>query len=374
MYSLLGNLRLIIEPLKIASGIDYFSYNEPQVTILSKFTSLEWLGHHHAYQNYKDGQLINILEEDGTKRNYKVHNVQTSHDGIIAKILVPVTTKPTNPIEIKLLFSGTNSASAGIRNLQHGCPGHHTLQCDIPKIDNQLVEILGKHVANNQSVKLTIAGHSLGGADSQNYFAHLMQKLDNCDKNQPLAKIKQLTLGVQNSTGVLEQVAHSSHLYAENLSKKGITLEANFQIVAGDGIQQTGESSILNNVDPKCCKVNLIKIKNPKEGAWKNTFRIDQMVQAWFNTLEAHSSRPFITSANPEYTHYCNTRASDRAEIKNKLTNKTLSHPSDNRLLIGTQTGIYHFFNNCRRYASAASEVIKNHYKRGTRFGEILGI
>ncbi len=269
---------------------------------LQKYASFELQGHTLGYQlknlNLAENPSISVLEEDGSTAEYFVHRLavgNTVEKGLMAHVLVPKNTKPGNQ-DIKILFQGSCNGNGYARDaFENGGAGTDSFQAnrDLLLLQiNGLIKNFKQRMNAEETLSVTISGHSLGGADAQNCMASMMDAAaQNCGltSTNPIPKecrdgfqaISKLRLATQNSAGITKATAKRADLVAGYLAEqrkkfnknpakgKGLNLELEtYNLhVAADGVQQTGEAHILSDVSPKLAKVDVMKIQS----SWENT-------------------------------------------------------------------------------------------------------
>lgn len=128
-----------------------------------------------AYTDLKDGQTVNILDEDGQRRDYQVKNIATDK-GLVCTALIPPNDHP-NP-DVKILFRGTHSKDSAIMDIEPGGPGNKTMtenRKELLKAVDSIV--LQTQQDTGKPVSMTIAGHSLGGALTERFTSEVNQAI-----------------------------------------------------------------------------------------------------------------------------------------------------------------------------------------------------
>lgn len=333
--------------------------------IANKFKTLEELGHNLAYYDYQANTTIKLLNENGRQETFLSKPIASSHPGLIASVLMPKYNDQSKELDIKLLFRGTHNSSSMLRNLQPLGPGHDSLVKEHASITQQLKDLIEDHAYSNQPIKLTIAGHSLGGSDAQNYQCLLMMEIFTAiqsDINCPLRSIKHINLGIQNSAGVPDKVADLSLFLAPELAKHGIKLEANIIMVEGDEIQYAGSSTVFNDLDAKDCEVNLLKVtlaNNPDASSNLPDF-LKKLYSMGVSIKNAHTAFHFTqeNQASSNMQLLSNDCPANRKIVKEELTQKKYSTPNTHPALTSSQQGLYSFFERSRKIAAKANGLL----------------
>lgn len=251
---------------------------------LKQFCSGEFLSHELAYRAAKDvtiGPNL-IIEEDASFREYNFTRLKTSHKGIAAYIAIPTNIiEQDQQVDIKVVFRGTKSLASVLRDLEFKGAGSASFALDRNNIISDInvaIKNINDKFNKLKKISITIAGHSLGGADAQHCVAALAQAIaENCgysieQKNSIPQKIrdqfgyvKQIKLLTYNSAGVPKEIAEESIKLAAFLAdqRKQMNTVVQFkvfhQLVGGDGVQQTGEANIFNNVPKEYAEVHVLK-------------------------------------------------------------------------------------------------------------------
>jgi hypothetical protein len=253
----------------------------------------------------KHGEIVN---DDGIAGNYQVIRIDPI-SGLVCNIFIPEQVEEKdNKAQIYVAFQGTKDRAGALRDLDKN-PGESSFQSVAATVMNEILSAVQS--VKHSNLSLTIVGHSLGGADAQRCFVECMDKINN---NQ-MGEIKKLTLTALNSAGVSSQTAERSTALAKQLCEKKLDLQlnVNWYHVHGDPVQQSGEGSVLSNIDNTVARVNLIKC-SPKNRSYNPATR----------ALNAHTSRGFIsTDRTDEFNVYSNNRADERETIKIELNTKS---------------------------------------------------
>lgn len=344
----------------------------------------------YGAKNRQDGDIINIREENGDVNQYRVVKATTRHAGLVGEILIPVNPRHDQTNQIYMSFTGTHSAATAVANLQ-SCAGELAFRDAEMDLLQQVNDAVGALVQQTgQKVNVVSTGHSLGGALAQLGF-HAVERAiySNLPESNPIAgfaaiplqardkltadNIASLTVGAWNATGVLKTVETSSNEMAKPVQRSGVQLRGLFGLVAGDIVQQTGEGSVLTDVDSQVAEVRLLKINTGEEGRAKvaaaaaaatvaaavvapapvalaaGLYLGAKTLQAGRGTLAAHTAKHFVREQSnvavdfvmPQlrYEHFQNDSARGREAIRRKLTNKTrvINNPLSN----GMKKGLY---------------------------------
>ena len=246
---------------------------------------LEYLAHQLAYNLDGKSQVELPGHTDGNQR-HNVQKVQEVPPGLNAYILYPENSDTGKPVDLKIIFRGTNPYDASaIRDLEPSGAGFDTMEKAAKSITRQLHNIL-KHYPG-RAVNLTITGHSLGGADAQNFFGHLHNPDISAIANETLtatpllANIQKITLFTKCSAGVPE-ITHNrviSALSRLNGQKEqtGIKTEIFHLKVEGDIVQATGDCHVGSSLEQEIADVSILQIYPSNEAS-----RVDRHTKKFF--------------------------------------------------------------------------------------------
>lgn len=234
---------------------------------LIDFARYEYCAHGLAY-----------LHLTPTQENIKWWDIQDSlnfqrivhHMGLYCYLL-------QNNNEWILMFQGTNPQdfSTIMRDLDRGSAG-------IKRIRRQyidIIEFLSDKLQNQQEkIKLVICGHSLGGADAQNFFSaflaylssslsertsvhqHLIKFISrHLNSQNLLEKIHEVSLYAYNAAGIRNSTAFMAKVAASNL-KNLLTISVNHQRVNQDIVNLVGET-ILHDFDTEIVEATNTQVR-----------------------------------------------------------------------------------------------------------------
>lgn len=261
-----------------------------EAKLMNEFRLGETLAHVHAYDSSK--QVLQIEDEDGVTRPYRVYPIQTQKDGVIAQMYMPLSGDNS---KIYVNFTGTKCAHTAHADLEPN-PGERSfLQCKKAMMHqiNWAVGEVAKRTG--KPVSIGIAGHSLGGALAQhatnecmrycalnikeshpesaclishaeNQFTKAMeQKYRMSTKEQAVPrvarenfdKVGQIKMYTWNAAGVGKATENYSNQISGVLSHYGVKLGARFGMVHADSVQQTGQGTVLSD-SPSADVANLM--------------------------------------------------------------------------------------------------------------------
>ncbi len=295
--------------------------------VLDEYKTSENLAHIFAYA--QDNQTGDVFSCDNT--DFNIINMRPV-SGLVCYILFPriETEEEKDHHEIKIVFRGTKCLAGALRDIEDA-PGSDSFAQAKMVLIQTIYNIAHAVSKNKTTLSFSIYGHSLGGADAQNLFVALMETINSADSTTCLGKVTKLTLNAFNSSGVRQQMADDSLILATALKNKynNLSLNLNWCIAAGDGVQQTGEANILATATAEIANVTLLKVFPKKSGEyiWSSGWNVIQAAWALLNTKQAHSAQLFNSHKNnhgmdkdPEY--YSNNNDPE-AIISQKLNKKS---------------------------------------------------
>jgi hypothetical protein len=269
----------------ISKHSDQQNYN-----LYKHFASAENLAHYLAYEleEIEVGQEICVLDNDGEINKYIVAKLNTTHPGFVGYIL---TSKEPENNKMHVIFRGAVDRVSFVRNLEKGCPGNESFNSDKVAISEQILTAVAQQSASiGKRINVTISGHGLGAADTQNYAAYLIdlinQKYMNTNINEvnqrqisrqqglmlqlnPLLDVSDVNINILNFPGISKETSAKCEDDAKNLSM--ITEQAinkvNIRLTAlkvdGDVLQQAGFRTLFARVnDPKIANIEVMKMKH----------------------------------------------------------------------------------------------------------------
>jgi hypothetical protein len=136
---------------------------------LFSFAVCEYVGHYLAYAHLPDKTSVPVFQDNGTVQQYILHQV-VHHQGLYCYALL--TTLRDGAVKVLLAFQGTDPTdiSSVARDLDKRSAGYRRIRAQYLTIVNNLNALL----KDSKKLELIICGHSLGGADAQNFFIALL--------------------------------------------------------------------------------------------------------------------------------------------------------------------------------------------------------
>ncbi|MGI9214920.1 MAG: hypothetical protein ACR2HS_04605, partial [Gammaproteobacteria bacterium] len=221
---------------------------------------------------YSINKHKDVLQENGKFYKHNYVRLVVSNLGLVGYVLYPSSQviNDDNPLDIKIIFRGTNpksidSLSRDIYEV-HGAGAFSFMQ-NKNLILHQICEIIDKIIVKSeisskeqQPINITIAGHSLGGADAQHCLVAIMQVIsqslgyvndgNSINKDIPSSivdkfaknRINKLRLFIYNSAGVPMSTKELSikladFLYSNKQKKsllQNLDIESYNYLVTGD--------------------------------------------------------------------------------------------------------------------------------------------
>ena len=239
------------------------------------------------------------------KQQCLVEKVTGVPAGLNAYFLIPEIIPANGAIDIRLVFRGTKDRASLIRDLESSGAGFETMEHAAATIIRQLHVILVSLNDCSRKVNLTIGGHSLGGADAQNFLGHLLGGMVS-ESDSHLSAIEHITLFTKCSAGV-PRLAHERVCSA--LPELGVRLKIFHLKVAGDVVQATGDCHIGGGLPFETADVSVLQVY-PEDRA----SRIDRHTKKYFTD---------DTNLSPVYWYKRaqNKTAAGMAEISRSLHN-----------------------------------------------------
>lgn len=388
--------------------------NDLNFSRIAGFASAEHLAHTIPYdlsENFDPSVPLVVVDDDGVLREYTVTQIETKNPAIVGYILAG---KDNNP-RVHITFRGTANKSSMVRDLEYGGAGQKSFYAEKDLILSQIDAVIGKRAnewtyQEELKVKLSISGHSLGGGDAQNCFdaiSNVMSRLHGhkrfkermLDRVQglknslisrpsgpiaksehaPLTLIDSITLNHVNSAGVTHATAERCNKSAKYLAKSGVKIHVRALRVAADGIQQTGQTNVLSDIDPGIAKVEVLKVKSNSEGWLSPKSVVAAAGAAYFSspliiagalgsvgaysTFQSHTSTHFNKSIKQEqFLHFDNATPEGAAAIKHKLSNSGKSIVDNNPISHGIKR-VAHAFSSMFVVKRKVSPVVLNQYE-----------
>lgn len=293
-------------------------------------------------------QQLSALEPDGSWANYRAYPLKANSAGLHAYLLMP---SDSTRQEVKVVFRGTADMASIIRDFDVDGPGSITMAQEqavlIQQLKNRIVENFGSKA---EHLHVTIAGHSLGASDAENFSAYLCADIAREGKASPFSA---LSLYSFNSPGVSHVVAAQSNQDAEAILKQRphFKFKAHFGKSEHDVVQQLGESHIFHKIDPKLAEVDVLEVKKSNQSSsladssnfeLSTKFAYQLMLDLINRSVHAHKLNTFftpdqagkLTNNLQRYKFISNQNAEDRAEVDQELSDKARNVLGMYKLLI----------------------------------------
>ena len=263
----------------------------------------EHLVHQQAY-NLEGKQRVKLLGG----QQCLVEKVPNVPDGLNAYILLPEIIPVQGAIEVRLIFRGTKDRASVIRDLESSGAGFETMETGAVAIVRHLQIALTSLNIEGQKISLTIGGHSLGGADAQNFLGHLLGAVA-AGSASCFSAIGNITLFTKCSAGV-PKLAHERVCSAlEQLKGKDVRLKIFHLKVDRDVVQATGDCHIGAGLPYETADVSVLQVYPPLKSS----------------VLERHTKKYFADDTNLSPVHWYkrtqNKTEAGMAEISRSLHN-----------------------------------------------------
>lgn len=358
--------------------------SRPNYNVLTKFASAEHLAHTVPYElasGHNPNEPVIIFDADGGVREYKVTKIQTKDAGICGFIL---TGKEADNNTVHVVFRGTADGASVRRDLEYGGAGQTSFNAEKALITSQILsKVADRSRATDKKVNVVISGHSLGGADAQNCANAILEEMADHythahkDKQlaqlNPVSRINHLTINHVNSGGVSMQTANTSKHNAEIAAKHGVKINLCALKVAGDGIQQTGQTNIFSDVPDNVAHVEVLKVKSGTNGWLRYTYltiaaaimsKLSSVATVGlkdaYSTYKAHTQLNFSKELdNTRLEHFTNKDADGIKYVKKELRHKTFL--DNNPLAHGVKKLLHTVFNRTKREKEIDERVALEH-------------
>lgn len=307
------------------------------IAYMNKYCYGQFLAHDLPYrlssrthEQVQSSSTIPVLNEN--INNYEEHECSqliVSSLGLVGYVLVPKNVESNKVLNVKIVFRGTNpnsypSVSRDIYESQGA--GYWSFEQNKNLILQQIAEKIELGLdkigtnATDIPVNITIAGHSLGGADAQNCLTALMQTIsenhgytsngykqipEEISCNFTKYKVNKLRLFNYNSAGVPDKTKDFSIELAKFLHNKRTSsslkeylpeIETYNYLVNEDIVQQTGEAHVLDNVPEEYATVDVLKVDNSDAIVGKCSSTVMFSTTAMLATLAAPISMSAATT------------------------------------------------------------------------------
>lgn len=247
-------------------------------------------------QQLKD-EVFSILQPSGAWQDYKAIAFKTEVSGLRGYVLLP---EDKNAKDVKVVFRGTATFSSLRRDFEMHGPGSSTMALEKDNLMNQLDDILAnRYGKNTKDIHLSVAGHSLGASDAENFSAYLCQKIAK-DPNQSM--INHLSVYSYNSPGISlerseQSVKDASHIKQQNPDFK---IQAHFAKSEHDVIQQLGESHLFREASFKDVNIDVLEMKKKDdfempELEYSRNFVFKLIYRLLKSAVQSHTLSTFFT-------------------------------------------------------------------------------
>jgi len=268
-------------------------------------------------------KAFNLLNENGHLQEHKVIPITTCQDGLKPYVLIPLDKANK---EVKVVFRGTTDLASLGRDLEVGSPGTVSFNQDKEIIFNQFMKITREHYQNNNDLHLTLAGHSLGASDAENFATYFCQRFA---QENSLSPFKDLNVYSLNSPGITDESALQSILALSEIKKHDPNFMVNvyYGKTEHDPIQKLGQNHFLNNIDPALANITLIKLKKKFEFEHEESRCLSDLTEN-------------VVSLSKQLIHYIN-RSIHAHELKSYFTpdkNGTLSNNTEHFKILSNQS------------------------------------
>jgi hypothetical protein len=287
---------------------------------------------------------VQVLTADGSWQSYHATPlVSHSNSALNAYVLVPTDTSRS---DVKVIFRGTELHSTNPQhilgsiniNLELDGAGSELWAEDGANIMTQFETIIENAGLSDKPIQLEISGHSQGGAFTQYFTTDLMSKMLDGD----LINITHLQNNAYNPTGVDDKTeAYFEEIFPLFIERFGNEFfNANIGHTHGDIVQQTGEGTIWEHIDPTQAVIEMMLIDKGLKQAWAKYINLDDGLQMYEvakaflygirDTVKAHKNDGYFAPTEPgddievnfPFQHVNNQTPEGATVIQTELTHK----------------------------------------------------
>lgn len=290
-----------------------------------------------AYDKKALPETLKLVDNDGIEREYTPKKVKIPHSGLVCFILAPTD---NDNHRMHVLFRGTHNVSGVHRDLKLNAPGttsYHQHKSTI----NAAIEEAVTAMNHNKSISLSIAGHSLGGSDTQNCASNILKEMALNPKGILGTSIGTLNIIHKNSPGISQKsaVVAKSSVEAIRSNPKTQAIKINYYpiIIARDMAQKAGYTSLFGDMDADQVNTKLLKAdlgKNSKLSYWALLFDgpITWVKRIAHNAIMLHKFKVFneadattkTVNATARVEVFDNTTMEGKLAIDKELNNKAM--------------------------------------------------
>lgn len=263
-------------------GVDEVRATAEAQAYVNQYASFTDMNKELAYKDFKSGDIVSMLEPDGSRKQYRVEPLEIRKDtpGIAGVFVFKPLETPAGQIPtVKVAFRGTKTLADWQSNAERNGPGADSFALNRDSFVRQINGALAEY----DKVNVVVGGHSRGAAlasyctaaireaAAQNIGFEAAHSTAEENRNH-FSKIQKLTITGNNGAGINKDTAnHNAQVVkylAEHARTDGtkIVLENYKMRRDGDGVQQTGETELDADVPPEHVVVDVMKVhgsKNP---------------------------------------------------------------------------------------------------------------
>lgn len=310
-----------------------------------------YAGHHQAslaYTLHNEGitqPFYPIVLTNNEVVDASVEPIQENIDGLNAYALIP----NNDSNELHIVFTGTNDLDGVKRDIEHGTAGSQSFNEAKDDLLDHVKQIIN-NMNNEKPIKLVISGHSLGGADAENFLALVLE----AKANKQIDSVNDIALYSFCSPGINFDTVESAERHMTALLRDQnapVHIQLNYGRANGDPVHSLGQAHIVAPYIPGKSNTNLVVVNKSISPVFsdedslfsslvnmasdaKNAHTLD-----WFNgTMKNFSSLQHLSAQHPGQMN----------ALKDELHNK--SHG-----LLAVKDGFYNAFKLYQQLGSQAN-------------------
>lgn len=289
-------------------------------------------------------QPVQVLTSDGTWHAYHAHPlISNSNSALNAYVLIP---SDSTRSDVKVIFRGTELHITDARhilgsiniNLESDGAGSELWAEDGEFIMSQFKNIIANAGLSDKPIQVEVSGHSQGGAFTQYFTTDLMAEI----LNGNLSNLTHIQNNAYNPTGIDNKTKiYFDSIFPNFVEKVGDNFfTINIGHTHGDIVQQTGEGTIWEYIDPNQALIEMMIIDKGLKQAWAKYIDLDDGLQIYEvatafiygirDTIKAHKNDGYFAPTEPgdeikakfPFQHINNQTPEGAIVIQKELTQK----------------------------------------------------
>lgn len=321
-----------------------FSIEDHNIDVIWRFASDSYLSN-AAYDIALQNQCgtLQTLCADGSWQSFQVTPlISRSNSAFKAYVLTP---EDPSRNDVKVIFRGTEvrtndrDAIESVKiNLEADSAGSELWAVDGVDILKQFKEVVANAGFAEKEIIVEISGHSQGGALSQYFTTELMFSIYLGETHN----VAQIHNSAFNSTGIDSFTSEIFRAIFPALAEQyGYDFfQSHIGYTHGDPVQQTGESTIWEHIDPAQAFVEMVLVDKGLKKAWAKDINFDDGLQVTelakaiykgiIGAMKAHENDGYFAPNAPggpvevkfPYKHISNQNDEGYASIQKELEHK----------------------------------------------------